>query len=195
MDRTAGARRQPAGVEGMSSYCTFAPGHPVHDAYHASEYGFPQRDEAVLFERLCLEIMQAGLSWELVLKRRAGMRKAFAGFKVDHVAAMGPDDEARLLADPAIIRNRLKVAAIIENARRLQALRVSHGGFAAWLDAHHPREKAEWIKLFRKTFKFTGGEIVGEFLMSLGYLPGAHAEDCPVHARIVALRPPWQRAG
>ena len=164
----------------------------MHESYHATEYGFPSRDETVLFERLCLEIMQAGLSWELVLKRRAGMRNAFAGFEVDRVAAMGRDDEARLLADPAIIRNRLKVAAIIENARRVQALRESHGGFAGWLDANHPREKPEWVKLFGKTFKFTGGEIVGEFLLSLGYLRGAHAEDCPVFARVAALRPPWQ---
>ncbi len=166
----------------------------MHESYHATEYGFPSRDETVLFERLCLEIMQAGLSWELVLKRRAGMRSAFADFEVDRVAGMGPDNEARLLADPAIIRNRLKVAAIIENARRVQALRESHGGFAAWLDAHHPREKAEWVKLFGKTFKFTGGEIVGEFLLSLGYLAGAHAADCPVYARIAALKPPWQVA-
>ena len=178
----------------MSSYCTFAPGHPVHDLHHGTEHGFPQQDEAVLFERLCLEIMQAGLSWELVLKRREGMRRAFADFNVDRIAAMGPDDEARLLADPAIIRNRLKVAAIIENARRVQALRASHGGFSKWLDANHPRDKAEWVKLFGKTFKFTGGEIVGEFLMSLGYLHGAHAEDCPVYKRIVALRPPWHVA-
>ena len=167
----------------------------MHESYHATEYGFPSRDETVLFERLCLEIMQAGLSWELVLKRREGMRRAFAGFGVDRVAAMGPDDEARLLSDPAIIRNRLKVAAIIENARRVQALRESHGGFARWLDAHHPMEKPEWVKLFGKTFKFTGGEIVGEFLLSLGYLPGAHAQDCPVYARIAALKPPWQASG
>jgi DNA-3-methyladenine glycosylase I len=178
----------------LSGYCTFAPGNPVHESYHATEYGFPSRDESVLFERLCLEIMQAGLSWELVLKRRVGIRHAFADFEVDRVAALGPDDGARLLADPAIIRNRLKVAAIIENARRVQALRDSHGGFAEWLDAHHPREKADWVKLFGKTFKFTGGEIVGEFLVSLGYLPGAHAEDCPVFARIAALHPPWQVA-
>jgi DNA-3-methyladenine glycosylase I len=178
----------------MSTYCTFAPGHPLHGPYHDTEYGFPQRDEAVLFERLVLEIMQAGLSWELVLKRRAGIAAAFAGFDVDRIAGFGPDDEVRLLADPAIIRNRLKVAAIIDNARRVQALRTSHGGFAAWLDAHHPRDKAEWVKLFRQTFRFTGGEIVGEFLLSLGYLPGAHAADCPVAARIAALDPPWRRA-
>jgi len=178
----------------MSTYCSFAPGHPVHAAYHELEYGFPQRDEAVLFERLCLEIMQAGLSWEIVLKRRAGMRQAFAAFDVDRVAAMDEADQARLLADPAIIRNRLKVVAIIENARRIRALRASHGGFAGWLDAHHPRAKSDWVKLFKRTFLFTGGEIVGEFLMSLGYLPGAHAPDCPVALRIAALAPPWQRA-
>ena len=175
----------------MSTYCQVAPGHPVHGPYHDTEYGFPQRDEAVLFERLVLEIMQAGLSWEIVLKRRAPLRRAFAGFDVDRVAAMGEADRARLLADPGIIRNRLKVAAAIENARRIQALRASHGGFANWLDAHHPQGKPDWTKLFRKTFVFTGGEIVGEFLMSLGYLPGAHAADCPVAARIAALGPPW----
>lgn len=178
----------------MSGYCKIAPGHPVHDAYHATEYGFRSADETVLFERLALEIMQAGLSWELVLKRRAGLRAAFAGYDVDAVAAFAEADSARLLADPAIIRNRLKVAAIIENARRIQALRASHGGFAAWLDAHHPRDKPDWVKLFGRTFKFTGGEIVGEFLMSLGYLPGAHGEDCPVHARAVASNPPWLTA-
>jgi len=177
----------------MSGYCRIAPGHPVHHSYHATEYGFPSADETVLFERLCLEIMQAGLSWELVLKRREGMREAFAGFEVDAVAAMGPADEARLLADARIIRNRLKVAAIIENARRIQVLRDSHGSFAAWLNAQHPLDKPAWVKLFGKTFKFTGGEIVGEFLMSLGYLPGAHAEDCPVHKRILKARPPWLR--
>jgi DNA-3-methyladenine glycosylase I len=175
----------------MSGYCSVAPGHPVHHSYHASEYGFPQRDESVLFERLVLEIMQAGLSWEIVLKRRAGMRDAFHGYDVDTVAALDPAGQAALLANPAIIRNKLKVAAVAENARRVQALRASHGGFAAWLDIHHPRDKAAWVKLFKANFLFTGGEIVGEFLMSLGYLPGAHAADCPVAATIAALNPPW----
>ena len=175
----------------MSTYCTIAPGHPVHHAYHATEYGFPARDEPVLFERLVLEIMQAGLSWETVLKRRAGMREAFAGYDIDTVAAWADEDAARLLGDARIIRNRLKVAAILENARRIRTMRASHGGFAQWLDAHHPRGKPDWVKLFRKTFLFTGGEIVGEFLMSLGYLPGAHVEDCPVQKRVRAARPPW----
>lgn len=174
----------------MSQYCSIAPGHPLHGPYHDTEYGVPQRDETVLFERLCLEIFQAGLSWELVLKRRPGLRAAFHGFAVDRVAAMGEADTARLLADPRIIRNRLKVAAVIDNARRVQALRASHGGFASWLDAHHPLPKADWVRLFRRSFRFTGGEITGEFLMSLGYLPGAHAPGCPAGARIRGA--PWQ---
>jgi DNA-3-methyladenine glycosylase I len=125
------------------------------------------------------------------LRRRPLLGAAFAGFDVDRVAAFGAADEARLLADPGIIRNRLKVAAIIDNARRLQGLRASHGGFALWLDAHHPRGLPDWVKLFRATFRFTGSEIVREFLVSTGYLPGAHAADCPVVARIAAARPPW----
>ena len=178
----------------MSGYCTTAPGHPVHTHYHAHEYGFPRRAEAELFERLVLEINQAGLSWATILRKRDGFRAAYARFEVDTVAAFGQADVARLLADPAIIRNRLKVQAAIHNAQVIQQLRLSHGSFAAWLDAHHPRPKSEWVKLFKKNFRFTGGEITGEFLMSLGYLPGAHRPDCPVYARIAALDPPWMRA-
>jgi len=178
----------------MSVYCRIAPGHPVHASYHDTEYGFHQTDETVLFERLCLEIMQAGLTWELILKRRPGMQVAFAGFKVDAVANFGEPEVARLLADPAIIRNRLKVAAIVENARRVRALRDSAGGFSAWLETHHPLDKPAWLKLFKSTFLFTGGEIVGEFLMSLGYLPGAHAPECPVSAILARRPPPWMAA-
>lgn len=178
----------------MSTYCDVAPGHPYHGPYHDGEYGFPVRADAALFERLVLEINQAGLSWLTILKKRDGFRAAYDGFDVDVVAAYGEAERARLLADAGIIRNRLKVDAAIENARTLQRIRSSHGSFADWLDAHHPRSKAEWTKLFRKTFRFTGGEIVGEFLLSTGYLPGAHAPDCPVHARVVAAGPPWTRA-
>jgi DNA-3-methyladenine glycosylase I len=177
----------------MSGYCDAAPGHPLHGPYHDEEYGFPLTDETALFERLSLEIFQAGLSWLLVLRKRDGMRAAFDGFDVDRVAAYGEADVTRLLADPGIVRNRLKVAAIIENAHRIQALRDSDGGFARWIAAHHPLTLPEWVRLFRKTFKFTGGEVVNEFLMSIGYLPGAHREDCPAFMRIAALDPPWRK--
>jgi DNA-3-methyladenine glycosylase I len=175
-------------------YCDIAPGHPIHGPYHDHEYGFPLHDEAALFERLSHEINQAGLSWLLILKRREAFRRAFDGFDVDRVAAYGTAERRRLLRDPGIIRNRLKVDAVIENARRIVGLRESHGSFTAWLASHHPRSKPDWVRLFKETFVFTGGEITGEFLMSIGYLPGAHRKDCPVFSRIAALAPPWMRS-
>jgi len=174
-----------------AEYCRMAPSHPFHGPYHDREYGFPAREDRVLFERLVLEINQAGLSWLTVLQKRQAFAAAFVDYDLERIAAFDARDVARLLADPGIIRNRLKVAAVVENAKRVLALRASHGSFAAWLDAHHPRPKADWVKLFRDTFKFTGGEIVGEFLMSLGYLPGAHVPSCAVHGRVLSLNPPW----
>lgn len=179
----------------MSWYCDVAPGHPVHRPYHDEEYGFPLADDNALFERLSLEIFQAGLSWLLVLNKRPGLVRAFAGFEIARVAGFGDDDVARLLADAAIIRNRRKVAAIIDNARRLEALRAEYGGFASWLDTHHPRPLAAWVKLFRSRFAFMGEEVVKEFLLSIGYLPGAHRPDCPVFAVIARHDPPWTRGG
>jgi len=176
-----------------AAYCRLAPGHPVHGSYHDCEYGFPTSDESALFERLILEINQAGLSWLTILRKRAAFRAAFAEFDVDRVAAFEPADVDRLLSDSGIIRNRLKIEATIENAIRIQALRRAHGSFAAWLDAHHPRSAEEWTRLFRRTFRFTGGQIVNEFLMSIGYLPGAHAPECPAFSRILELSPPWAR--
>jgi DNA-3-methyladenine glycosylase I len=180
-------------MNALSGYCAAAPGHPFHGPYHDTEYGFPVGDEAQLFERLVLEMNQAGLSWLTMLKKRDGFRRAFRDFDVDKVARFGKRDVQRLLADEGIIRNRLKVAAAIENAKRIQGLRASHGSFAAWLAAQHPRSKEAWVKLFKATFVFTGGEITGEFLMSIGYLEGAHRKNCPVYAHISKLRPPWMR--
>lgn len=178
----------------MNWYCNMAPGHPVHGPYHDREYGFPGKDERALFELLSLEIFQAGLSWELVLKKRAETVAAFADFNVDAVAAFDEADIARLLKNPGIIRNRLKVISIIHNAGVVQNLRASHGGIAKWLDAHHPMTLPEWVKLFKKTFKLTGPEVVNEYLMSTGYLEGAHRESCPVFKKIAKKSPPWMRA-
>ncbi len=175
------------------TYCHAALGDPLHGPYHDAEYGYPVADDAALFERLVLEINQAGLSWATILRKRAGFRDAYRGFDIDAVAAFDSDDVARLMADAAIIRNRLKIGAAIENARRLQTIRAADGSFAAWLDRHHPREKSDWVKLFKQTFRFTGGEIVGEFLQSTGYLPGAHHPNCPVAARVLAAKPAWKR--
>jgi len=176
-----------------TTYCDIASSHEWHGPYHDKEYGFPLDDDAALFERLVLEINQAGLSWLTILKKREAFRRAYDGFDPRVVAAYGARDRRRLLADPGIVRNRLKIDAAIANAARILELRGSHGSFAGWLAAHHPRSKEEWVKLFKRTFRFTGGEIVGEFLLSIGYLPGAHNEDCPVHRRIMRRRPPWAR--
>ena len=172
----------------MSSYCAYAAEHPLHRGYHDEEYGFPQRDDAVLFERLMLEIYQAGLSWGLMLQKRDSLRSAYAGFDPMKVAWFGDRDRERLLADPGVIRNRLKVDAAITNARVVVSFYDGYESFAGWLDAHHPLDLDDWKRLFKQTFKFTGGEIVREFLTSLGYLPDAHAESCPVAARARAAR-------
>ncbi len=169
------------------TYCEFVrsgKAHPVHVQYHDHVYGFPLTDDNELFERLILEINQAGLSWETILKKQAGFQKAYDEFKINVVANYGEIEIERLLNDSGIIRNRLKVRAAINNARKIQEIQAEFGSFSAWLDANHPREKPEWVKLFKKNFTFVGGEIVGEFLMSCGYLPGAHDDDCPTLAQI-----------
>lgn len=177
----------------MADYCDQAPGHPFHGPYHDREYGFPVHDDSALFERFVMEINQAGLSWLTVLKKRDAFRAAFDGFEIDKVAAYGQAERERLLGDAGIIRNRLKVDATIHNAKVIQALRAEHGSFHAWLEAHHPLPLDEWLRLFKRTFRFTGREIVNEFLMSTGYLPGAHRQGCPVHTAIMASQPPWMR--
>jgi DNA-3-methyladenine glycosylase I len=176
------------------SYCRVARGHPFHGPYHDREYGFPVRGDAALLERLALEINQAGLSWLTMLQKREGFRRAFEGFDVDRVAAFDARKVRRLLADPGIIRNRLKVRAVIENAKRLVAIREAYGSFGKWLDAHHPRSRKAWQRLFKETFVFTGGEIVGSFLLSIGYVRGAHVPSCPVFGRVATKRPRWLTA-
>ena len=176
------------------TYCEYANSHPedtFNKIYHDTQYGFPLKDDNLLFERLILEINQAGLSWITILRKAENFRKAYHGFNIDKVAKYGEKDVARLLADAGIIRNRLKVNAAVENAKRIQSLRKESGSFKGWLDKNHPLTKDEWTKLFKKTFVFTGGEIVNEFLMSTGYLQGAHDENCPVYKKVASLRPAW----
>ena len=166
----------------------------LHKAYHDYQYGFPIDDDSELFCRLVLEINQAGLSWETILKKETTFRKAYHNFNIKKVAAFTEADRARLMDDPGIIRNRLKINAAIENAKTVLQLQKEFGSFQNWLEQHHPKSKEEWVKVFKKTFKFTGGEIVNEFLMSVGYLPGAHASDCPVYKKILKASPLWLKA-
>jgi len=163
----------------------------VHVHYHDHEYGFPIHDDDQLFARLILEINQAGLSWTTILKKKDNFFKAFDNFEIAKVAKYGQRQTLRLLQDAGIIRNRLKVEATIANAKTILTLQKEYGSFMNWLDHHHPLSKEEWVKLFKKTFRFTGGEIVGEFLMSCGYLPGAHIESCHIYKKVLKQKPRW----
>jgi len=165
----------------------------VHKEYHDKQYGFPIQDDNELFCRLILEINQAGLSWTTILKKQETFRKAYHNFDIKKVAAYNDAAVQRLLSDAGIIRNRLKVHAAIENAKTILALQKEFGSFKNWLDQQHPKTKEEWTKLFKKTFRFTGGEIVNEFLLSTGYLPGAHEESCKVYKKVLKAKPLWNK--
>lgn len=196
MSSSSGAISVAISVVPKGTYCHAAQGHELHGPYHDNEHGFPIRgDDNALFERLLLEINQAGLSWLVVLKKRQqGFREAYDGCDINTVAAYTTEDEERLRNDKRVIRNKLKIKAAIFNAQRILAIQKTHGSFEAWLNANHPLSKPEWIKSFKKNFKFTGGEVTGEFLVSLGYLPGAHHTKCRVHGQIAKLNPPWMSA-
>ena len=178
------------------SYCTFistlnAGDKTAHKIYHDKQYGFPIHDDDELFCRLILEINQAGLSWTTILNKQEGFRKAYHNFSIKKVAAYKDKDVQRLLNDAGIIRNRLKVNAAIENAKAIIRIQKEFDSFKKWLAHQHPKTKEEWVKLFKQHFKFTGGEIVNEFLMSAGYLPGAHDSACPVYKKVLKAKPKW----
>ena len=180
----------------MTTYCDYCNSHPedtYNKTYHDTQYGFPLKEDNLLFERLILEINQAGLSWITILRKAENFHKAYHGFNIEKVAKYGEKDIARLLGDPGIIRNRLKVNAAIVNAQKVRQIQKEYGSFKAWLDENRNLSKEEWVKLFKRTFVFTGSEIVNEFLMSTGYLPGAHDESCPIYRKVASLRPAWMR--
>ncbi len=165
----------------------------VNRIYHDTMYGFPIADDNELFERLVLEINQAGLSWNTILLKQKNFKKAYHNFDIRTVASYEELDRQRLLNDAGIIRNRLKVDAAIHNAKVILSLQKEHGSFKNWLDHHHPQTKEQWVKIFKKTFKFTGGEIVNEFLMSIGYLQGAHIDSCSISKEVLNHQPAWWR--
>ena len=180
----------------MTSYCDYCNSHPedaFNKNYHGTQYGFPLQSDDELFERLVLEINQAGLSWITILKKAGNFHIAYDQFNIEEIAGYDENDRERLLADVGIIRNKLKINAAIVNAQKILELKKEFGSFKGWLDANHPLTKEEWTKLFKKTFIFTGGEIVNEFLVSTGYLPGAHQADCPIYKKIALLRPLWMQ--
>lgn len=184
-------------MEKPATYChyvdTLEPEN-LHTIYHDTQYGFPIEEDNELFGRLILEINQAGLSWTTILKKQENFRKAFSNFNIKKIATYKEKDINRLLADARIIRNKLKINAVIHNANQILILQKEHGSFKKWLDKMHPLTREEWVKLFKKTFKFTGGEITNEFLLSTGYLKGAHHEKCEVFNKIIKLNPAWNKS-
>lgn len=163
------------------SYCDYVQSLPesnVHRVYHDKHYGTPIEDDNLLFGRLILEINQAGLSWDTILKKQENFLVAFDVYAIEKIAKYDENKVAELLNNPGIIRNKLKIAAVIHNAQEILIIQQEFGSFKQWLDSHRGLSKEQWVKLFKKRFKFVGGEIVGEFLMSCGYLEGAHVPSC-----------------
>ena len=176
------------------SYCDFVKDLDCNNKnklYHDLEYGFPIEEDDELFGRLILEINQAGLSWTTILNKKDSIREAYSNFSIEKIALYADSDKLRLLSNTGIIRNKLKIKAVIHNAQVILKIQKESGSFKHWLDQNHPLTKNEWIKLFKETFKFTGGEITNEFLMSTGYLEGAHQKDCPIYQKVIKCKPKW----
>ncbi|HNA29860.1 MAG TPA: DNA-3-methyladenine glycosylase I [Thiobacillaceae bacterium] len=184
--------------------CAWCGADPLYQSYHDLEWGVPLHDETRLFEFLILEGAQAGLSWLTILKKREGYRRAFADFDAERVAAFGEADVTRLLADPGIVRNRLKIAAAIGNARATLKIREQFGGLDAyfwrfvdgrpirnaWRDmasvpARTPLSDSLSKDLQQRGFKFVGSTIVYAHMQATGMV-NDHTVDCYRHAELHA---------
>jgi DNA-3-methyladenine glycosylase I len=157
--------------------CRWAATDPVLAAYHDSEWGEPPLGEAGWFERLSLEVFQSGLSWRTVLAKREGFRRAFHDFEPKIVAAFTTRDVTAVLRDPGIVRNRAKVLATIENAKKVMALAEEQGSFAEWVNAQ-PGELEQQQRIYRQTFQFAGPQVVEAFLQSVGRVEPPHELGC-----------------
>jgi DNA-3-methyladenine glycosylase I len=182
--------------------CAWCGEDPLYVSYHDQEWGVPQHDDRLLFEFLILEGAQAGLSWITILRKRENYRRAFDGFDAARIARYGEKDIARLLADPGIVRNRLKIAAAIANARAFLALQEECGSFDAWqwdfvdgrplinawrspqeVPATTPVSDAMARELKRRGFKFAGSTIMYAHMQAVG-LVNDHLVSCPRHAQL-----------
>lgn len=163
----------------------------VHKLYHDHSYGFPIQSNEDYFERLVLEINQAGLSWETILKKQENFKMAYDNYNIEKIASYQDKEIKELLENKGIIRNKLKVNAVIHNAKGFLEIIEEYGSFNKWLMLNNPKKLDDWVKLFKTKFKFVGGEIVREFLTSVGYLEPAHDKDCKIYTKILKLKPRW----
>src|SRR6266540_168178 len=185
--------------------CFWAEGDPLLAAYHDEEWGVPLGDDRRWYEKLLLDGAQAGLSWLTILRKREGYRKAFAGFDPSKVARFTERDVARLMNDPGIVRNRLKIRSAISNARAFLALAEQHGSFDAWawdfvggrpvagkrrgradIPARTPLSDAMSKELKRRGFTFVGSTIVYAFMQAAG-LVNDHTLTCFRRPEVSAL--------
>lgn len=182
--------------------CPWCGTDPLYQGYHDTEWGVPLHDETTLFEFLVLEGAQAGLSWLTILRKREGYRRAFHGFDAERVARYGEKDKARLLADPGIVRNRLKIAGAIENARATLRVREAFGGLDAyfWRFVDGQPIQNAWKELSRvpattplsdtiskdlrqRGFKFVGSTIVYAHMQATGMV-NDHLVACFRHREL-----------
>ena len=181
-----------AAVDSPQMRCAWANSAPEYVVYHDEEWGTPLRGDDAVFERLCLEAFQSGLSWITILRKRPAFRAAFAGFSIDAVAEFGADDEARLMADAGIVRNRAKIAAAINNARAAQQLPEGLSdllwSFApgdgrlrpatlADVPATSPDSVAMAKELKRRGFAFVGPTTAYALMQATGMVDD-HVADC-----------------
>ena len=147
----------------------WARGDPLMEWYATEVWGRKIDDDNALFEIMGLQVFQAGLTWRMILARRDAFRQAFHGWRIDRVAAMGPDSVDRLVQDAAIIRNRKKIEACIDNARAVQSIQRDHGSFCNWFyNVLQSDDLGELQKALRGSFKFMGPEIARMWLMASG---------------------------
>lgn len=138
--------------------------------YYHEEWNRLEDDDRRFFEYLCLEIFQADLSWDLVMRKREGMREALDGFDFRRIQRYDDERLEELGADPRVVRNRRKLAAIRDNARSFSRIVAEDGSFLAWLRSDPERDLDAWVLRFRSRFAFMGPEVVREFLESAGVL-------------------------
>ncbi|MBP7243178.1 DNA-3-methyladenine glycosylase I [Amaricoccus sp.] len=188
------------GSDGVAR-CHWAGAEAEFPAYHDTEWGFPVTDDRRLFEKICLEGFQSGLSWRTILVKRENFRAAFAGFDFDSVARFGPADVERLLGDAGIVRHRGKIEATINNARRAVEMREREGSLAAFfwryeaappgsgeeLRATSPESVALSKELKKRGWKFVGPTTAYAFMQAMG-LVNDHDPGCFAHARVAAAR-------
>ena len=189
--------------------CAWTGGAPEFLTYHDTEWGFPVSDDRTLFEKLCLESFQSGLSWRTILNKRPAFRAAFAGFDIDTVAGFGEADVARLLQDAGIVRHRGKIEAVINNAGRARELRDSEGSLAAYVWRYEPdgkdlpppqsqsvspQSKALSADLKKRGWRFVGPTTVYAFMQAMGLI-NDHVGGCVIREKVEQARAAFVRPG